>query len=235
MLGSKKVVGFKRGYGGRSIQKKKKTKTNMVQAVSTKSMQRRALGTTLPSTLHFIERFTLNPGVGGLASEYFFRLSSIFDPNFTGVGHQPNGHDQLSVLFERYQVWKVDFHIELINGDSTGAVRVGYRLSDQSTGVASATELVENGGAEWTLLGVQGGTDKARFIGSVRVCDVHGISYKQYMANDDYGANFGSNPAEEAYLSVWADGLGDDTGAIDAVIHMVMHTKCMGSKLAAQN
>ena len=40
------------------------------------------------------------PAGGGLAA-YRFNLNSIFDPNRTGFGHQPYGHDQLAGLYNR--------------------------------------------------------------------------------------------------------------------------------------
>ena len=37
-------------------------------------------------------------------SEYAFRLNSLFDPNLTGVGHQPRYFDQLTNIYQLYRV-----------------------------------------------------------------------------------------------------------------------------------
>lgn len=215
----------------RSRYGQKSKKVKMVQAIGQKAMQRRLAGSAAPACLHYSTRIALNPSVGGVAASYVFRLSSIFDPDFTGVGHQPVGHDQLEPLYERYQVWKVDFHVEFANRSTTENQRVGYRISDSSSTSSDPDVNVENGNCEWRL--ITPGGDSKMFTGTVQVPKVHGVSYKQYMSNDDYGANFGNNPAEEAYFHLWADGLGDDTDPVDAAIHLVYHVKLMGSKLTA--
>lgn len=42
---------------------------------------------------------------------YSFNLNSVFDPDQTGIGHQPYGMDQLTPLYHRYRViacgWRV--------------------------------------------------------------------------------------------------------------------------------
>lgn len=209
----------------------KKGKTNIIKDVGAKSMLQRPLNQVMGMKFHYYDTNVLNPTAVGGNLNYIYRLSSIFDPDFTGVGHQPLGHDQVSQLFERYQVWKVDFIITFVNRDGTNNQRVGYRISDAGTGTTNVDTNWENGMSEVTLIGRGGGHDKAVFRGSVLLNDVHGISYKQYMGNDDYGAPFGQNPQEEGYLFVCADGLGIDTGEIDFTIKLVYHTKVMGSVL----
>lgn len=214
----------------------KKQNTQMVKNVSSKAMGRRLLGKAMPALLHYSDYGVVNPGVAGIASSITFNFSSVYDPNVSGVGHQPLGHDQLALLFERYQVWKVDFHVEFSVPSDTASCRVGYRISDSSTAVSSETELIENGNSEWALLTpFDGSRSHVKFTGTVNIPEVHGLSYKQYMANDDYGASFGSNPAEAAYFFVWADGLGVDTASINVAYHFVYHTKVMGAVLTNQS
>lgn len=212
---------------------RQRRKKPMLSRVSTKAMSTRPTGSVLPSKLQYAQSLTLNPGVGGVTSSNFFRLGSIFDPDYSGIGHQPLGHDQFALIFERYQVWKVDYHIEILNTDSSNPQLVGYRLSDTVDGVGDEIGSIENGQGEWTLLNIQGSNDRAVFTGSIKPCDVHGVSYHQYMSNDDYGATFGSNPSEDAYMVVFASGLGSDTGACKILVHLVYHTKLMGSKITA--
>lgn len=216
-----------RKYGKQMAKKKKMYSTN-----TSKNMAQRITGSTLPVSLHYSTRVALNPGLGGLVASYQFRLGSIHDPDFSGVGHQPVGHDELANLYERYQVWKVEYHIEFTNRSTSENQCVGYRVSDVSSTSTDRDVNIENGNSEWTLIGYNGNGKKS-FIGTVYPCTVHGISYKQYMANDDYGANFGSNPVEDSFLTLFVDGMGDDTDPVDCVIELVYHCKLMGSKLTA--
>ena len=42
--------------------------------------------------------------ITGSTGVYRFALNNLFDPNLTGVGHQPHGFDQLSTIYNRYRV-----------------------------------------------------------------------------------------------------------------------------------
>lgn len=54
--------------------------------------------------LRYVEEFELTPIVDGKFQQYVFRANSIQDPNLTGVGHQPMGHDQYELLYKSYNV-----------------------------------------------------------------------------------------------------------------------------------
>lgn len=53
--------------------------------------------------LRYVSEFILNPGTATTAV-YVFRANSIFDPDFTGIGHQPMFRDNYAALYNTYQV-----------------------------------------------------------------------------------------------------------------------------------
>lgn len=55
------------------------------------------------------------------AAYYFFACNDIYDPNITGTGHQPLGHDQWNQFYDRFRVVGFDAKLTLMN---TGAVPV---------------------------------------------------------------------------------------------------------------
>ena len=208
----------------------KKSKKNMVSTFTSKNSTAGGITNILPVKMLYADTFLLNPGALGNVATQIFRLSSIHDPDFTGVGHQPLGHDQLEPLFERYQVWKVDFEIEGLSLDNQPQ-GFAYRISDDSTTSTDPRVVLENGNGEFTLIGSD--QDHKSYRGSIMLNTVHGIGYKQYMANDDYGAAFGANPLESAYLHINVDGCGTDTNGLRLRVRLTYHVKLMGSKLTA--
>lgn len=78
-------------------------------------------------------QFDVNPPAGGLTNARVFSANGLFDPDITGVGHQPNGFDQLAVLFDHYQVLSARVTITAVNGDSSSAQLVGIALLDNAT------------------------------------------------------------------------------------------------------
>lgn len=93
--------------------------------------------------------FTLDAGVFGTPATRQFRANSIFDPDFTGVGHQPLGHDQMAALYNRYIVIgskiTCKFWSDTTSSNQTAAV--GIMANDDTTSgvIGNLSELLENG------------------------------------------------------------------------------------------
>lgn len=73
----------------------------------------------LLTSLKYCDTKTLSPGGG--AAFHTFRLNSINDPDYTGVGHQPLFHDQWAALYSSYRVLgckvRATFHAKHVAAD----------------------------------------------------------------------------------------------------------------------
>lgn len=65
-------------------------------------------------TMSYYESIGLQSSVG-LPSTHSFNLTSIFDPDFTGVGHQPYGHDQWATFYRQYYVTGATISVKWAN------------------------------------------------------------------------------------------------------------------------
>lgn len=128
---------------------------------------------------------------------YKFNLNSIFDPDFTGTGHQPYGHDQLATLYNRYRVIACSYVITAYSG-STG-VAYGVLPANEAIMLTTVAELRENPRSRHTTQYPGGSTTKLK--GKVYMPALVGRSKSQYMADDRYQAVFGANPQEQAILN----------------------------------
>ena len=73
---------------------------------------------------------------------YQFALNSVYDPDQSGVGHQPRGHDQWSTMYKRYCVIGAKVLVEPIQTPSNtdvDATLFGY-VDDDSTNDAYTIE-----------------------------------------------------------------------------------------------
>lgn len=144
------------------------------------------------------------PGGAGLAA-FRFNLNSIYDPNRTGIGHQPYGYDQLSGLYNRYRVVKCSYVISAYNLASDGdgySIVAALPANEQVNLVGGVAEAQENPRCKFITQSPGGGLKVLR--GTVYLPSLVGRNKTQYMSDDRYQATYGSDPNELAILNVFA-------------------------------
>lgn len=145
--------------------------------------------------MKYSEAFTLS-----LANSYtqVMNLNSLFDPNRTGIGHQPYGYDQLAALYNRYRVIGCSY---LVNCYNAGApIRWGTIVSNDVPPINNVSELAENPRAQIRVQIPGGNTTK--IMSYISIPKLMGRTKTQYMADDRYQSNVGASPAELALLTV---------------------------------
>lgn len=149
---------------------------------------------------------------------YRFNLNSIFDPNRTGGGHQPYGHDTLQTLYNRYRVIGCSYTISAIS--STYSLNVAALPSNEEVTVSSLSEAKEKPRAKF-ITQSPGGTIKT-LKGYVSMPSLMGRTKAQYIADDRYQAQYGADPNELAILNIYAQNINDDTSAPAAQLTVVL-------------
>lgn len=84
---------------------------------------------------------TLSASTGGIAgTEVNFSLNDCYDPDHTGVGHQPRGFDQLCpALFKRFKVFRADVNIHFENPSSMGGKIYGVAQLKNPSNITVST------------------------------------------------------------------------------------------------
>lgn len=178
--------------------------------------------------MKYSETFTLS-----LANsyQYVFNLNSIYDPNRTGVGHQPYGFDQLAGIYNRYRVFKTSY---VINGYSAAVpIRYGCIVSNDVPPLNNVSELAENPRAQ-TRVQIPGGATTV-IKGSASLPSLVGRNKQQYMADDRYQADVTTSPAELALLTVTGGTMTDTSTDILVTITMVYHVEFFDAKPIEQS
>lgn len=165
---------------------------------------------------------TLTGGVGAIPTN-FYSVNGLFDPDVTGVGHQPIGFDQMMALYEQFTV--VRAHIKVTFASAGDHARVGVYLNPDTTS-ASLPRLVENG---LMKMGVVNGPATANgthsFCTLELTCDIpkyFGKTREAILASPEMYGTIAANPTEQAYFAVcaWAafDSSADVTVAYDVIV-----------------
>lgn len=163
--------------------------------------------------MKYSDVFTLSSTNGW---SYYMNLNSIFDPNRTGVGHQPYGYDQLAPLYNRYRVIATSYNVTGYSGGSV--IRFGCLPLNETISFTSMSYICENPRAKWTLQIPNG--DLKMVSGKVYIPSLVGRNKAQYMADDRYQAQINADPGELALLGIFGSANDDMTTTITCQITM---------------
>lgn len=86
--------------------------------------------------VNYSEEFTLD--ASAVTAVQAFRANSCFDPNLTGIGHQPMGFDQLCALYTRFIVLGSKIRVTAIDTNTAAVLPAywGVQLTDSGTRLA---------------------------------------------------------------------------------------------------
>lgn len=153
--------------------------------------------------LRYVTNVTLS-SVAGSVGAYAFRANGLYDPDYTGSGHQPLMRDQLSALYNHYFVKYSKIQV-FWNTDATSNVAIntvcGIRLDDDGT-APSWTALLESTRTKWKL-----GNNCPMYNDNVTLNKPLIMKYSpksffgRRRGNDEsLGALVGADPSEQAYF-----------------------------------
>lgn len=151
-------------------------------------------------TLRYVENaITLNPGVAGIAADYVISANGLFDPNVTGVGHQPIGFDQMMQMYNHYTVIGAKLTAIFSSIDTVYEQIVGIAQVADATAITNGQEAVENGLVTFKML-QQAGTAKQIVQMTSPLSIGKFMGRRSILSEDDFRGTSLSNPTEQAYF-----------------------------------
>lgn len=177
------------------------------------------------TTLKYCDRDTVPASVGNAAGADLYNLNSIYDPDRTGVGHQPLGRDQLALLYNRYRVfavsWRVTFYPVSANFYSLFSV---FPQNNANTNIGlSSSQLKELPHAFTKVSSIDKPTV---FTGRVSLPRLTGQTSTQFKSGLEYQASFGADPSELQTLVIAAVPLSSGTVSYPYEIELKYHVEC---------
>lgn len=157
-----------------------------------------------------------------------FRANSVNDPDLTGVGHQPMGHDEWSGIYSRYVVVGSKINVMYAPTSTTAVIPAyyGVTLYDTSgslTGTYSTVEgILESKltGHTTTMAGNVNSTFAPRML-SRKFSARKFFGKSNVMDDPDLGALIGSNPVNDAIFAIWAGNIGgNDPGSVNLKVQI---------------
>lgn len=195
----------------------------------------------------YVEELSLSSeNVTGLTgAEYAFRLASLFDPNFTGVGHQPRGFDQMAAFYTEYVVYKVDVQVRIMS--QTSGVNIAgnfvaisvrpFNNNSYSLGPARRYgELLEQPTNTIITMERDDICQNKTWDATFWIADIEGIPRGQIYQDTSYKAPYTANPTKTPYLSLAVGSTNELSGGnVKMAVSFVFHTLWSSPILVGQS
>lgn len=167
------------------------------------------LGKSQRATMRYAERVIVSSAaVQGSIGTYVFSSNGLFDPNNTGIGHQPRGFDQLMALYDHFTVTSAKIKVRFVNNSTSSRPYVGISVRDGNVAMADLEAFGEYGAK----------TLSNRPLGRISTADEAGLSSstvltqsvdvasflgrKNAMSDPELKGDKTANPTEQVFFHV---------------------------------
>jgi len=185
------------------------------------SVDHQLLRTKQNCVLRYHETFNLNPGTGGTPGIYVFRSNSCFDPNFTGVGHQPRGFDQIMAMYQYLAVRECQIEVWFQPSDGSPCiVGIGADGTASAGSTSARNTMMEQRTAVYGKTGGISSTGPGYVSMRVKPWELAGTK----LSESDYRHLATGNPIISQFLTVYGAPLSlTDAGDINCVARITFH------------
>jgi len=153
--------------------------------------------------------------------QYVMNLNSLYDPEQSGVGHQPYGYDQLATLYNRYRVIGASWNVVCMKQSSAFCLSA-LPANESTPAITSGAQMRENPRAKFVYQNPGGVIKMVK--GYTSIPSLIGRTKAQYMADDRFQVDVLANPQEYARLNILVNGPTDTPLAGEAIQITIEYT-----------
>lgn len=156
--------------------------------------------------LKYSEVTALTPAGVGVPYVYLFRANSIYDPDYSGVGHQPLGRDELAAVYNKYCVRSFSYVITFSNQSTTDYADVAVVLRPNPSTISLMSTVLETINVKSGVVGPETGAKNILTIqGSMSIAALRGVSAAKVASENDFSALTGYNPVNQPTIQLYAE------------------------------
>lgn len=171
-------------------------------------------------TLRYSTTCSLTATSGAVATPQIFRANDLFDPDFSGTGHQPMGFDQLMVWYNHFCVVRSKI-ICTFRCTTATSPTVCLRVDGASSALSVIDRIVEFGGCMTDTISRVGvyGSNKTMSM-EVDMPKIQGVSISAVTADPTLRGDAATSPTEVTYfhLTMWDTTAATGSCEVDVVL-----------------
>jgi len=166
----------------------------------------------------------MNIAVAGVMSVWTFQ-TSIFDPDLTGTGHQPLWRDELNQLYSRYRVHGIKYRFNILNVTVQNMVVGAIVHAPQANSETNVQTMRERRGVKkFVVQPLHAGNTV--ITGYMPTGQPHGMSRKDFLADETFEADMTTSPATKSFLELYATSI-EGTGKLQAQVDLVYYVELL--------
>ncbi len=143
-----------------------------------------------------------------------YSANGLYDPDVTGIGHQPRGFDQIKTMYDHYHVLQSKITVDFSNLDTVYAMTVGVAIVDRNAAHTAVTDYAEGANCKFIRLSPAGGS---KDTGTVTLtCDTRRFSGRGRNSDAMTAACTGM-PSDGIYFHIFVD---NDAGVASGGVSM---------------
>lgn len=189
------------------VSRKKRTTTKRRRKYTRKSLSfsKAPIPNKFAAKLRYSEYVTVDPAAGGISGVHVWNASSCYDPNTTGVGHQPRGFDQWMSMFDHFVVvgCKITATFCLVNQTIDRAATCGISLKDSPATNPDYNDYMEGRNVTSRLITGGARSDARTVTLSKTYSPRKFLSITKPLSSQLIRGSAQSNPSENAYFHTW--------------------------------
>jgi len=139
------------------------------------------------------------------ASDRLKFCSSLYDPDVSGIGHQPYHFDTLAQVYAKYTVVSMDYKVRCYNDSDTEAAYVCVMQKAENTATTGTELALERPRSAMRIVQPRGSNCSVTISGRMDVATVHGIPPFMVQSDDRYNSNMSTSPSKLSYLFIHQD------------------------------
>lgn len=111
--------------------------------------------------LRYVSYADIDPGLGGTAGVQIVNAMGCYDPDVTGIGHQPRALDQLMTMYDHYTVIGSKITVQFMHKFNNNGynLMIGIAVKDSTTPYADPNDYLEGRNVVSSILPATHATD----------------------------------------------------------------------------
>lgn len=151
--------------------------------------------------MRYVDAVNLNPAAGA-ANSNVYAANDLFDPDVSGVGHQPLGFDQWMAFYDHFTVLGSKCIVRAWNGTAASPAVAFINLNDNSSISATLSTIAELNNTTRKPLALSAAGGSIQTILSRSFSAKRFFGNRNPMADDEQSGSASSSPTERAYYIV---------------------------------